>query len=456
MKIQYNSSYIKRQQGNASILFALVILGLFSLFTLGVEGGRYLRTESRLNDAAEIASLVMTATNNEDQDENEAAVRDIIAAYMPDDIGVQSNVIRNECEDGECGINVSSNGGFISYQVTATSRHNSWFPKTADIAGFDAQVDISASATALKLNSGKADVVFAFNIGQNILVDGVMNNSDEFQQAKDIIKQFSAMVQTANEAEAEIANHQQIAVVPFNERTRDEEDALTEESGYNRICDREELILLPGNVFDHSGPGKVGYYVNSVDYATTIDRLLETENKKYCYDDNSLSSRRFFTIALTSTPQADGLSGKLDNFEPGSHETAPYEGLIRAAQIISEATLARRYIIMLTDGRRGYEEIFIKLIEDYNLCDNIRSQVNHLTTSDGSSVDLKIILLKVGDEALFDGENYSESHLVRYYSQCVDSEIFMTETVMNDAPMPGKELYQRLMREEIGHVVTQE
>jgi len=79
-----------------------------------------------------------------------------------------------------------------------------------------------------------------------------------------------------------------------------------------------------------------------------------------------------------------------------------------------------------------------------------------LTTSDGSSVDLKNILLKVGDEALFDGENYSESHLVRYYSQCVDSEIFMTETVMNDAPMPGKELYQRLMREEIGHVVTQE
>jgi len=259
------------------------------------------------------------------------------------------------------------------------------------------------------------------------------------------------MVQTANDAEAEIANHQQIAVVPFNERTRDEEDALTEKSGYNRICDREELILLPGNVFDHSGPGKVGYYVDSVDYNATIGKLLVDIDKKHCYDDNSLSSRRFFTIGLTSDPETDNLSEKLDNFEPGSHETAPYEGLIRAAQIISEGTLSRRYIVMLTDGKRGYEEIFVKLIEDYNLCDNIRSQVNQLTTNDGSSVDLKIILLKVGDETRFDGESDSESNLVRYYSQCVDSEIFMTETQIT-----GEELYQRLTREEIGHVVTKE
>jgi len=41
--------------------------------------------------------------------------------------------------------------------------------------------------------------------------------------------------------------------------------------------------------------------------------------------------------------------------------------------------------------------------------------------------------------------------LVRYYSQCVDSEIFMTETQIT-----GEELYQRLTREEIGHVVTKE
>lgn len=436
---------LNRQGGNATILFFLMILALFSLFTLGVEGGRYLRTESRLSDAAEIASLLMTATNSDNQTTNQAIVNDIVSAYMPDDISATSTVIRETCKEGECGINVKSHGDFVRYQVTATSVHNSWLPKTSDTVGFTPQVSITSSASALKLNSGKADIAFVLNIGNNM-------SDEEYQQATDIINQYADTLQSNNEQD--VTNLQQIAVVPFNERTRDAHDAFTNKGTsadpFYEVCDREELVLLPGKQFTNKGPGKISNQVADVDFPKTINSILDEDNKKHCYDDAALLSRRFHNIDLTADPEGDNLTGILATFQRGSNETAPYEGLIRAAQIISQGEQARRYIVMLTDGMRGYEEIFIKLVETHGLCDNIRSEVNQSTASDGSPVDLKIVLVKVGNEVLFS----TEKTLVKYYSQCVDKEIFMTEAAMASAPLPGKELYQRLMREEIGHIIT--
>ena len=427
----------KKQQGGASIMFVLCLLGLFGLFTLGVEGSRYLRTESRLNDATEIAGLVLAATNSVDAAANKKLAEAVVAAYMPDETKVTSTVSRAEC-DGSAKCNasgkaVSKGGAFVQYNVAATTTHKSWFPKTAAVPGFDKNVDISAKAVALKLPPAKADFVFALDVGEQMRVAPTA-----FKEAKKIISVFAEKIAENNKKSPQ--DLQQIAVVPYNERTRDKARLYIPETegkiAHYKICDREELVLKTGKSAIETGPGKTHVLKKDINFSKTIDNIL-IEKKEICYKDTALLDRDFYTIPLTapdSAVKAAELTTKMEDYLPGSNYTAAYEGLIRAAQIAAKGKQKRRTIILLSDGVVSDFDVFEELVKGHSLCNNIIGQLDALTTLEGENVESDIVMIKVGNKALDP-----------LYSQCIAQHYSSSD---------GEEIYRKLNSDEVGHIYT--
>lgn len=64
MSMRFKRS-LQKQRGQASILFALMVPGLFGVFALATDGARALQTSARLNDASEMAVLAIAGLNDD-------------------------------------------------------------------------------------------------------------------------------------------------------------------------------------------------------------------------------------------------------------------------------------------------------------------------------------------------------------------------------------------------------
>jgi tight adherence protein G len=446
------STSLYQQRGSASVMFILSFLLLFGLFTLGVEGARYLRTDSRLADATEIASLVIAATNKS-VPISENLAEEIIAAYMPDETSVTSNVTRDVCDNDNCDIpgQVVSNGNnFVRYAVTAKTTHNSWFPETDNRPGFESEVAIENTAVALNL-SIKADFIFALNFTNSI---SPASFPGRLEQATNIMQAFGEIIKKNNAGLTE--NLQRIAIVPFNERTRDKYPK--KEVGYNTVFDRDEIILNSGEAFQHSGnegAGKQSLSLNQVNYSETIAQILNDKNKSYSYPDYNHTARRFYTLPPTTDIDAYNaqLFSTFPDFVPGSNNTQHHQGLIRSAQIAMSEKFEQkhRFIILLTTayGPIGPDSIFQKLISDYQLCDEIKDKLSEVKTSAGHPIKTTIALIKVGNHMEFG----SQIGLIEHFKPCTSINILANNDA-GDSILTGKQIYQQLMTEEVGHIYS--
>ena len=212
-------SLYKKQQGAAALMFLLMLPMLLGLMTLSIEGGRYLRLKAQLADAAEVASLAISARQSTDEISNKALAKKYIETLVPGARNITATVIPKECSNNlACG----ENDNFVEYQVEVSATLDSWFPQWGEGGlDFSEEVQLAGAAVSRKYQTRAVDVIFvadfsgSMNSGWSGSEDG---NEDKIKKLKETIEQVSTEVSKYSSS-GTLKNT--IALVPFHVYTRD-------------------------------------------------------------------------------------------------------------------------------------------------------------------------------------------------------------------------------------------
>ncbi|BDY04202.1 TadE/TadG family type IV pilus assembly protein [Ferrimonas sp. YFM] len=215
----------KIQRGVAAIYLAFLLAPMFSMVFLAVEGTRYIQKKNRLADATEAASMAVSMANRNvpgPGGETPAEFRKRLAtayinAYMRHTVEIDDlQILKTEGEEligGEA-------AEYIQYQVSATTKHNSWFGNTGNIIpSFQSQEKVANRAMAKSYpikRERNIDLVFVADFS------GSMNRSwnsykSKIQVLKEEINAITADL-LSDQAKADGFDHR-IGFVPFNMRT---------------------------------------------------------------------------------------------------------------------------------------------------------------------------------------------------------------------------------------------
>ncbi len=351
------------QQGTATIMFILMVPVLFGFFALGIEGSRYIQTRIQLDDAAEVASLALSARGSSDQTANEALAKAYIEALVPDAKNILITVTRRECKDisgcGTPGIHDSRGFHFYEYRVSATTTHDSWLPWwNSSGLGFAPEVSLGTAAVSRKFQGTAIDVVFVADFSWSM--SQKWGSENKIVRLKEIVKDIASEVISYS---ASWQDKNKIALVPFSNRTYDKNSS--------------------------------GQFCTLIQYGkSAADTVSNLFIEKQC--SNPKNSQDFHTVALTDsdTQLATQLTAmKTKSFfscvwRGGGGCTASFEGIIRGAQIASKGQNPYRLIVVLSDGEDMPNSETTKHTQllSHNYCDKIRAELNKQTTTSGYNV----------------------------------------------------------------------
>ena len=155
-----------RQNGHASVLFALLVPLLFGVFILASDGARALQSKARIEDASEVAVLAVAARDDKTpmSGENVDLVERYISEYMPDETGVKVlNIERLECDDMPQCVAESKQGKprYTQYSVTAESDQLSWFSSSSKSVAMPKSWKTKGGSIARKFQDNSVDIMFA-------------------------------------------------------------------------------------------------------------------------------------------------------------------------------------------------------------------------------------------------------------------------------------------------------
>ena len=423
----------RQQQGVALIMFLLMLPVLLGFMTLGIEGGRYLRLKAQMADAAEVASLALSARDTNDDDfkdsasttgyidgyiPNEKLAKQYIKALYPDADIESVKVVRFECKDNKGQCNVE--GRFTEYQVSVKLKQKSLLPGFGgkDL-GFEEGVILNSKAVSRKFQgTGAVDVFLVADFS------GSMNWSWDCRSGcEDVANSRLKLLKTVvddlvSKLESQITgsgNTNTMALIPFNRMTYRK---LNE----NTMCEVQQVDT------------------SDIPNIKADDKTL-FEKKDCLQEPKNIEGTYFYTVPSQSDLSV--ITSELSNMKAFTG-TASYEGIIKAGQLALNDNLinSKRLIIVLSDGRDSYtniryDQIHVKLLED-NYCDKIRDKIDAQTV-DGSDVKSQIAAIGFGK-----GYDKIDGSL----SKCAgEGNVFMA-----DDELHLKELILNLIAEEIGHL----
>ncbi|WP_159654486.1 TadE/TadG family type IV pilus assembly protein [Vibrio atypicus] len=370
---------INKQSGHAALLFALIIPGLFGLFTLASDGARAIQTKARIEDAAEIAVLAVAAHNDDNEDSagsgsgsqvNRKIASDYLEAYLHDMTLVSElKIHKYNCDQiPEC-VRGLANGQprFFQYEVEATSRHVSWFSGNDSIQGFGDTFDAKGAATARKYQSEAVDIIFVADYSGSMADGWNGGRYAKYVDLRNIIKLVTDELQKFNDLNNSDDNT--VGLTGFNYYTR------TKPTNRSNYCFMSQL--------EYKNNG-------NINYSKTVNRIFTEKNNRYCV--NHYDSSRFFDLPLTDNYSA--FNGQINSFYP-NHGTASYQGIMRGAQMLSEGTNPRRLLIVLSDGDdtgSTQKNIHRKLV-DAGMCNKIREELSSGTSASGQTIKARLAVV---------------------------------------------------------------
>lgn len=365
---------LSKQSGHAAILFAMIIPALFGLFTLASDGARALQTKARIQDAAEVATLAVSAHNADNTDSsgadsgsqiNRDIATDFLEQYMVDMTEVSDlKIIKKNCDDiKECrdGLNIGE-ARFFQYEVEAKTDHKSWFPGNEAIVGFGESFTVAGAATARKYQSEAVDVVFAADFSGSMADGWNGGNKKKYKDLRDIIEEVTVELEKFNNLNNTELNT--VGVSAFNFYTY-------------------SLVSAPGNSKKYCYVDQATRNRNGIDADQTVKNMFIV--KTNCAE---TSNKIFTDISLTSDYAY--LNSTIKGFKP-DNGTASYQGIIRGAQLLSEGDNPRRLLIVLSDGddwkeHAGYSQELV----DAGMCDDIKTKLNSELTPSGQRITAKM------------------------------------------------------------------
>ena len=373
---QKKQALLRYQQGAAAIMFLLMLPVLVGFMFLSIEGGRYLRLKAEVADAAEVATLAVSAQSSMDEGVGATLAETYMAALVPDfdenKDRIHVGVTRIDCSDNpECtGDSLDEDGGFVEFQVSVTTDHYSWFPKSeSNPFGFDEKVNFSSKLASRKYQGGAVDVILVADFSLSMYWDwSEAGGSMKIDILKEVV---GDVVDKISEYTAESGVNNTIALVPFNEVTKSDSEAK---------CPVVQRVL--GNDDKASA-------------INTYNQLFEDKNE--C--DVEYERGDFWTV--NAGTKYEEIKSEIEQMYPNGR-TAIFEGIIRGAQIAkAEGITARRLIIILSDGMDDGEfygmdnSTFHAQLNELGYCEKIRTELNELPPVDGQNVQSNIAVIGI-------------------------------------------------------------
>ncbi|MDA0127750.1 TadG [Vibrio sp. MarTm2] len=369
---------IKKQSGHAALLFAMIIPGLFGIFTLATDGARALQTKARIEDASEIAVLAIAAHNDDNVDSqgagsgsrvNRQIATDYLNAYLRDSTQLTGlKVKKYNCDQiAECRAGLArGEPRFFQYEIEVSSVQDTWFPGNDSIEGFGDTFSAKGAAVARKYQSEAVDIVFVADYSGSMKDPWRGGSNAKYVDLRNIIKLVTDELQKFNDLNNTDDNT--VGITAFNFYTR------TKRNGNGSRCWMSQLY---GNLW------------GGINYARTVSNLWVEKGSSHCVGESGGAS--FRDIPLTTN--YSNLNLNVRDFRP-NHGTASYQGIMRGAQMLRKGKNPRRLLIVLSDGDdwREHRTYHSNLVA-YGMCDEIRRGLNQGTTASGASIKARLAVV---------------------------------------------------------------
>ncbi|MGF1901670.1 TadE/TadG family type IV pilus assembly protein [Aliivibrio sifiae] len=416
----------KHQKGHAAILFAMMIPALFGIFTLASDGARAIQTKARIEDAAEVATLAISAHNDPDQGNssggsasstNRQIVTDYINAYISDVDTIQSiKVYKRSCEEiPECSAGLAiGEPRYFEHEVGVQTTQKSWFPGNDAIVGMGESFTTTGHSLARKYQSEAVDVMFAADFSGS-MEDRWSGGNRKYQDLIEIIKNISDELQKFNDLEHN-DNDNTMGITAYNKYTYSQYSGSGSSSGGN---------------YCYLSQGESGGFWGGISIENTINEIWIEKSKDHC---NSYNSGRFNDIPLTSN--FDVVNQEVSRFWPEG-ATSSYQALIRGAQLLKYGTNSRRLLIVLSDGNDTDNNLTSSLVSR-GMCNDIQQGLESDTTPDNRPIRAQMAVIG------FDYDPYSNQAL----RDCVGAENVYKAEDADDI----QNTILELISEEIGHL----
>ncbi|WP_017190204.1 TadE/TadG family type IV pilus assembly protein [Vibrio harveyi] len=176
------------QKGVAGIIFLSFLPILIITFSFSVGYTQRLLAHSKIEEAAEVASLALIASPGKDNQEDKDYAQRIVDLYITDNISdIQINVSTKKCEykDG-CVQKANELSPFADFTVVATSEHDSWISHNE--IGVEPKFKVSGDSITRKYLPQPVDIYFILDTSQSMsnLWYG-QNNKTQMQVVKETI-----------------------------------------------------------------------------------------------------------------------------------------------------------------------------------------------------------------------------------------------------------------------------
>lgn len=411
---------IKKQSGHAALLFAMIIPGLFGIFTLATDGARALQTKARIEDASEIAVLAIAAHNDDNQDSqgagsgsrvNRQIATDYLNAYLRDSTQLTGlKVKKYNCDQiAECRAGLArGEPRFFQYEIEVSSVQDTWFPGNDSIEGFGDTFSAKGAAVARKYQSEAVDIIFVSDYSGSMAWNWSGGRNRKYIDLRNIIQEVTNELQKFNDLNN--TDNNTVGLTAFNFYTK------TIPSNRSRHCFMTQMVNQNGR-FNAS---------------KTVRNIFVEKNNRYCV--NHGDSSRFQDLPLTDNYSS--FNNSVRSFYP-NHGTASFQGIIRGAQMLRKGRNPRRLLIVLSDGEDGDPSRHMQLV-NAGMCSTIVNTLSGDLTPDGHKVKARLAVV---------GFDY-DVNKNRALQKCVGAE--NVYKAQNRDDILNKIL--ELITEEIGHL----
>ncbi|WP_434355092.1 pilus assembly protein TadG-related protein [Parasalinivibrio latis] len=402
---------LHQQKGVAAIFTVLIIPCIWGLFTLGVEGSRYLQDKAKLSDSLESAVLAVAANKEQSDDavdinRNKKLVRDYLNYLNQDITNIEAVSIKKvSCEDAEnqCGTpGVYDRSGmrFIQYEVDVRTQHTSWFPGSEHMLGFDEHVTMNTDAMARRYQQRALDIVFVADYSGSMKND--WNGNEKYKGVRKVVNKILDELGKYNALSSDEKNRAAFVGYNFYIRAKDKKNRnrYYEHTIYKEICVEQE-------------DDECEKHDNIPDVNKTIDNIFTENKQKMSYGGdakfNNIDFRDDFSF----------IKSEIKKFSPDGG-TSSYEGIISASRMLNQSSPnVRKLMVILTDGEDWYKddsELIYGVNTNVGICQPIRDHLN------AKGVEFKMAVIGfdydmnahqglktcVGKDNVFKAENYDE------------------------------------------------
>ncbi|SFC13361.1 TadE/TadG family type IV pilus assembly protein [Pragia fontium] len=349
-------------RGAIAVMFVLLGGFLLGMVAFGFEGSRFVMERARLSDAMEQAALALSAEDNgnltaEARSRNQYLATQYFKRYMRNEKSVSSP---NISVSGV--INVPGSNGnvqYVEYRVDAVTTHDSWFSSTY-FPSFNKVVEVGDNGASRKYRSN-IDVVFATDFSGSMTdqMPGSGGNS-KITELKRIVLKLSDELYNYNV-------NNRVGFVPFNWGTSRDgrcKIALSTNPRLTKI-DEYDLRRLDGR------EGAV------VDYAATVNAIPNDPINGIDVPLSSVHPRSNWACLLTSVSHEVELTSSKSQLSAINSMTAGggtfvSSGILRAAQVLSKSTAAKRVLVIVSDGEDDPNVKLTTNLINAGMCEKIK------------------------------------------------------------------------------------